>query len=215
MTTCVVRSVSLGVVLLGVLLMGPHELGAQAGVGLAAIVSLVKDSAGALGEFAKGINAVVCTVDLISDRTRASEEGKRLTAVSNHLTDLEIAKSRFVRHAESFLTHPLTQSWEELRAELIAQSRRTQTVYRELDSEADFKAIVPQAARKLIIALDEKSEILLRLQNVPKPTQPAELEQLKELRASMDGELEGIEAAHEAFVKYMEARVSRKVACPR
>src|SRR5712692_1205340 len=98
MTAHVARLVSFGVILLGVLLIGSADLEAQAGLGLAAVISLVKDSAGALGDFAKGINAVVCTVDLIADRNRAIAEGKQLAAVSNQLTDLEIAKSRFVRH---------------------------------------------------------------------------------------------------------------------
>jgi len=215
MTAHVARLVSFGVILLGVLLIGSADLEAQAGLGLAAVISLVKDSAGALGDFAKGINAVVCTVDLIADRNRAIAEGKQLAAVSNQLTDLEIAKSRFVRHVDRYLADPSTQPWEELRKELTAQLQRTRTVYQALDAEADFKAIVPQAARKLIIALDEKAELLQLLQRVPKPTQPAELGQLRELRAELEKELGGIEAAHDGFVKYTEARTSRKIACPR
>jgi hypothetical protein len=214
MTAGVARLVPLGVLLLCVLLIRSPELGAQAGLGLAAVISLVKDSAGALEDFAKGINAVVCTVDLIADHNLATKEGKRLTAVSNQLTELEIAKSRFVRHVDRYLADPSTQPWEELRKELTAQLERTRTVYQALDAETDFKAIVPQAAGKLIIALDEKAELLQHLQGVPKPTQPAELGQLRKLRAELERELGGIEAAHDGFVRYIEARTSHKVTCP-
>ncbi len=50
---------------------------------------------------------------------------------------------------------------------------------------------------------------------MPKPTQPAELGQLRELRAELERELGGIEATHDGFVKYIVARTSRKVVCPR
>ena len=214
MRACVVLATFLGAILFGVLLPRPPAVGAQAAPVLATVIALVKDSAGALGEFAKGINAMVCTVDLISDRTRATQERQRLTAVSSRLTELEIAKSRFVRHVGRYLVDPATQPWEDLRRELTAQAERTREAYRALDGEADFKAVVPQAARKLMIALDEKAELLQLLQRVPRPAQADEVAKLGQLRAELEGELGAIEIAHDGFVKYIEARTSRKATCP-
>src|SRR5207245_5416146 len=122
------------------------------------------------------------------------------------LTDLELYKARFVRHVSQYLSDPSSRSWEELRGELTAQLLRTQEVFHALDSQADFKSAVPQAARSLIIALDEKSELLQTLRGIPKPANADDLEKLRQLRQALDAELGPIEAAHDGFAKYMEPR---------
>src|SRR5262249_41533779 len=99
---------------------GPPEAGAQGAAALAGAVALAQSSADALASFAKAINAVACTIDLISDRSRAATEKQRLGTISTQLTDLELNKARFVRHVSQYLGDSSSRSWEELRAELTA-----------------------------------------------------------------------------------------------
>lgn len=149
--------------------------------------------------FEKAVAAGVRTYDLFAARN-AEERLFELRARTGHL----VAAQQVVvfDNISDYLTDPTPDTWKLVQDKLTTIFAEVTGVLSDLREE-DSAFVATDAYQAMVVALHSRSSLIVKLRSLPPPTEPEELDVLREARDRYGNLIQNLRRANDALAAYL------------